>query len=435
MSDATETIHDIHACLPQVRSKISANSQPGTPQVKYDALLLEAGLRQALVTARSLGGRGLRIAAMETTAIVPTFWSRWCHQAFVSRTTGSAESHLTYLKQVLERSGARVLITSSDANVELLRRHRAQLEQHVRIALAKEPALAVAIDKEQTLEVARQLGLAIPRSVSVEVVSDIEGALREIGLPAVLKPVQSWVGDEQYGQRLACRLVTTSEEARCAVEDLASLGGKVLCQQFLSGRREAVSFIYAQGKFYAGFAQWAKRVLPPLGGQSVLRQSIAMPADIGTQAECLVREIDLEGYSEVEFRRDSAGRPFLMEINPRLSASVELAVRAGVDFPYLLYQWANGDEIDVVKGYRTGSWMRYLRGDFATTLLALSERGRPGVSPPHRAVLDFCLTFLAPMRYDYLDWQDPLPACAAVIDFARLAVQQVGRSLSRRKGR
>jgi hypothetical protein len=49
-----------------------------------------------------------------------------------------------------------------------------------------------------------------------------------------------------------------------------------------------------------------------------------------------------------------------MEINPRLSASVEVAVRAGVDFPYLLYQWANGDPIDHVEYYRVGRWMCYL---------------------------------------------------------------------------
>src|SRR5213596_1719701 len=80
----------------------------------------------------------------------------------------------------------------------------------------------------------------------------------------------------------------------------------------------------------ARFAQWAKRTSPPLGGNSVLRQSIAIPADIGGDAESLVREINLEGYSEVEFRRDAAGVPYLMEINPRLSASVEVAVRAEI---------------------------------------------------------------------------------------------------------
>src|SRR2546429_3087672 len=99
----------------------------------------------------------------------------------------------------------------------------------------------------------------------------------------------------------------------------------------------------------------------------------------------------LEGYCEVEFRRDATGVPYLMEINPRRSASVEIAVRAGVDFPYLLYQWASGGPIDKAESYRVGGWMRHLHGDLMTTIAALEERGRPGVMPPVSAVLSFGL--------------------------------------------
>src|SRR5207245_9002975 len=122
---------------------------------------------------------------------------------------------------------------------------------------------------------------------------------------------------------------TRSEEARGAVAGVTRFGGGTLFQQLLQGRREAVSFLYANGEMLARFAQWAKRTAPPLGGTSVLRQSIAVPPDIGNQAERLVREINLEGSSDVEFRRDSAARPYLLEIKPGLCASPELAVRAG----------------------------------------------------------------------------------------------------------
>jgi predicted ATP-grasp superfamily ATP-dependent carboligase len=171
--------------------------------------------------------------------------------------------------------------------------------------------------------------------------------------------------------------------------------------------------LYAEGRVLARFAQWAKRTEPPLGGTSVVRQSIAMPADIGAQAERLVRAMELEGYSEVEFRRDDDGTPYLMEINPRLSASVEVAVRAGVDFPWLLYRWARGEQIDEVPGYRVGVWMRYLAGDIRTTVMALVQHGRLGIPAPSQVIRDFCADFFLPAAYDYLDWQDPLPACAA----------------------
>jgi cation diffusion facilitator CzcD-associated flavoprotein CzcO/CelD/BcsL family acetyltransferase involved in cellulose biosynthesis/predicted ATP-grasp superfamily ATP-dependent carboligase len=388
----------------------------------FDALVLDARLRQSLVTVRSLGRRGLSVAALESFNNVPTFSSRWCQQGFVCAADEGTDAYLAYLEQVLERTGARVLIPSSDGTIELLRQHRARLEQRARIALANQPAMTIAVNKGQTLAVAKRLGIGVPRGLVVSTVSEVPAALKEIGLPAVVKPAESWLWDKQHGARVGSLVVTTPDEARRAVAELTRFGGVTLFQQLLSGRREAVSFLYADGKMYARFAQWAKRTRPQLGGESVLRQSIAVPHDIGEQAERLVREIDLEGYSEVEFRRDSAGVPYLMEINPRLSASVEIAVRSGVDFPYLLYQWASGGPIDQVESYRTGGWMRYLAGDIMTTITALKQQGRPEVTPPVQAVLDFGLAFCRPMGYDYLDWKDPLPAVKATTDFTRYLV-------------
>jgi predicted ATP-grasp superfamily ATP-dependent carboligase len=398
----------------------SLETRPG-----LDALVLDAGLRQSLAAVRSLGRRGLSVAALDRCGNAPAFFSRWCRQGWVCPAGVATDAYLAYLDQVLTRTGARVIIPSGDGTIDLLRKHRALVERRARIALAKEESLSIAVNKERTLAIATRLGIGVPRGVVVRSVSEVPAALEAIGLPAVVKPCESWLSDERQGVRVTSQLVTTAEEARRAIAELTRFGGVTLFQQLLSGRREAVSFLYAGGEIRARFAQWAKRTAPPLGGESVLRQSIAVPADIGAQAERLVREIDLEGYSEVEFRRDSAGVPYLMEINPRLSASVGIAVTSGVDFPWLLYQWANGGSPDKVESYRTGGWMRYLKGDLMTTLAAFRQRGRPGLTPPGLAVLGFGLSFFRPMHYDYLDWADPLPALRATADFTRHAVKSV----------
>ena len=434
MSNSLDKSHNAGYLL-QVESNelISDNSPPTARPVTYDALILDAKLRQSLTTVRSLGSRGLRVTALETFAGVPTFSSRWCRQAFVCPADEGTEQYLTYLEQVLDRTSARVLITSSDGTIALIRRHRERLERRVGVALASEPALVIAINKEQTLKIAKKLGLGVPRGITVSAVSEVAAALREIGLPAVVKPVESWLQGEQRGARVSTRLVTTPEEAYRAVEELTRFGGTTLFQQFLSGRRESLGLLYANGEIYARFAQWTKRSDPPLGGVSVLHQSITFPADIGNQAERLVREIELEGYSQFEFRRDDVGNPFLMEINPRLNMTIENAVRAGVDFPYLLYQWASGEQIDRVRSYRTGGWMRDLRGDMMTTLAMVRQPGRPDAPSPARAILDFCISFSIPMGYTYVDWKDPRPVWVATIGFARNLLQRAGRMISRRK--
>src|SRR5437763_16050936 len=147
---------------------ITRDSQPAPRLVIYDALVLDAGLPQSLMTVRSLGSRGLRVAALETFAGAPTFSSRWCQKAFVCPAEVGTKDYLTYLEQILDSTGARVLITSSDGTVAFIRRHREQLERRVHIALAREPALGIAVNKEQTLEIAKQLGVGVPRGMNVK---------------------------------------------------------------------------------------------------------------------------------------------------------------------------------------------------------------------------------------------------------------------------
>src|SRR5262249_48131457 len=142
---------------------------------------------------------------------------------------------------------AKVLITSSDATIALIRRHRQKLEQFTRIALAKEPALSIAVNKNQTLEIAKGLGLLIPKGVHIASSDDVDVAIRNIGLPAVVKPVESWTSNDREGARFGAELVTTAQEAQLVVQAMTRFGGSVLYQHFLDGRREAVSFLYANG--------------------------------------------------------------------------------------------------------------------------------------------------------------------------------------------
>ena len=69
---------------------------------------------------------------------------------------------------------------------------------------------------------------------------------------------------QEGGARLASRLVMTADEAKVAVEDLTRLGGTILFQQFLTGRREAISLLYADHEVHASFHN----------GRSALRTTI-----------------------------------------------------------------------------------------------------------------------------------------------------------------
>jgi len=403
---------EIPASLPQAATII--RQRRGDARA-VDAFVLDANSRQALVFLRALGRLGIGCGAVESFPEVAAFRSRWCDVSAVVPDIGHApDAFIEALIELLERYPARAIIPTADGSIEVLRAHRARIERHSRVAVGSEAALDVAVSKARTLAIAAELGIAIPRSMPVSDVSEVPAALREVGYPAVLKPLQSWVEKDGVGTRVVCAAVLNEDEAKRGVADVLQQGGSVVAQEWLPGAREAISFLYAGGTVWARFAQVAHRMNPPLGGSSVLRESISLPADAASGAECLIRTIGLEGYSEVEFRRDASGRPVLMEINPRLSASVEIAVRSGVNFPYLLYAWAAGEPIKQIVEYRTGIRMRWLGGDIRYLIETITHQGRPDVSPLPRAVSTFALDFLRPAAYDYIDLADLWPAWQAI---------------------
>jgi predicted ATP-grasp superfamily ATP-dependent carboligase len=168
---------------------------------------------------------------------------------------------------------------------------------------------------------------------------------------------------------------------------------------------------------------------PALGGSSIFRESIPVPDDSGAAAEALVEAGGLTGYSEVEFRRDSGGRPVLMEINPRISASLEVAVRAGVDFPTLIYAWATGGPLVDVTKYRYGVKVRWLGGDVRWLVDTVRAQGRPDVFPVGRALWEFSRDFARRGGYDYMTRDDLRPAAIATWRAARSASRIAAKRL------
>jgi len=417
-----------------------ASHKGGEP---VEALVLDGAQRQSLVAARVLGRSGLRVAVAEAADlgdrrfVPPAFASRWSlHNAVLPSYHGEPSGYVKGLLELLVERPARVLLPSMDGSIAAIRPYRSSFEElNVALALASESALEVANDKRRTLDVANILGIPTPRTVPIGRLDDAPMALTEVGYPAVIKPVRSWVAHGPIGCRVASQVVLDEHEAVQCVGRFHQIGSPVVAQQWVGGAREAVSIFYAHGRVWAAFAQLARRTVPVLGGVSVVRESVPMPPELWSNAVALVEALELEGYCEVEFRRDAQGLPLLMEINARLSGSLEVAVRSGVDFPLLLWQWSAGESLTPNPDYRTGVRMRYLKGDVKWLQENLECRGRPDSVAPARAVWTFARDFLRRQGYDYVDQGDVRPAWAAFAADVGVAGRRAGKKVKGRLGR
>ncbi len=400
------------------------------PADQYDVLILDGSHKHSLTSARSLARAGLRVAIGESVGQYPprheppSFRSRYCARAlvlpdYVSEPAAYADAVLTFVRE----HGVKVVLPVGDANITLLAPQRERFtEAGSFLAVASEASLEIANDKTRTLEVASKLDIDYPKSVTVQAVEDLKTAEAQFGYPYVLKPTISWTG--AVANRMVPLEVMTEAEAVEATTRFLATGCDVIAQQLATGSREGVSLFIVNGELLAYCGCAALRTTPPLGGVSVMRESIPVSEELLNAAVSLAMTIGVEGPSEVEFRRDANGKPLLMEINARLAGTLENAIHSGVDFPLMIWQWGTGQPIQPVKSYRTGVRTRWLAGDLRWLWDGVMQAGRPDSVPLSRGLVTFTAEFFRTRHYDFVDPRDLRPAFAEVWDTAGIIKKQ-----------
>jgi predicted ATP-grasp superfamily ATP-dependent carboligase len=403
----------------------------------YDALVLDAATKQGLASVRSLGRAGLRVAVGECFAEcdparpVAAFCSRYSARNVVLPSFGDdAAAFAAGVVEFVRECPTRVVLPAMDGSIAALLPQRDQLAAlGCVLALPSDDVLAITNDKDRTLQIARSLGIGYPVTMRIDSIDDVAAMLASFRFPVVLKPTVSW--SAQASIRLLPVEVVDEVEAARAVQAFRGAGATVLAQRWASGRREGVTLFVVDGEVLACCAHVAHRTSPSLGGASVMRESLPVPADIYSAAVSLVTAIGLEGVCEVEFRRDAAGYPLLMEMNARLAGTIENSVRSGLDFPLMIWQWATGQPVARVKECKTGVRTRWLRGDMRWIRENYGRVGRPDSVSRSRALWTFGSEFFRTRHYDFIDRHDLRPAItelrntAAAIRRSRKSQQQL----------
>jgi predicted ATP-grasp superfamily ATP-dependent carboligase len=403
-------------------------------------LVTDARGNHALATVRSLGGRGVRVAAADSVPWAKAMYSRYCGaRATYPCPSEDLAAFQAALLRLLDAVRPRLLMPMTERTILALLERRAEVEARTTLApLPDEGALGTAFDKSRTIALAESLGIATPRSVCPAGPTDLARVVAGVAFPAVVKPRTSEVHTADG------RIAPSGRVQYCVgPDDLAEKYAAVhrhaprpLVQEFVPGDGYGVSALYRHGRVRALFAYRRLRMVRPTGSGSALRESIALPPGMADAAVRLLDALHWHGVAMVEFKLDPRdGRPRLMEINGRFWNSLPLAVAAGVDFPWLLYTLATEGDVPECFDYRVGVRARWLVGDCRHLVEVM--RGRPagwtdGFPERGRTARDFLRFFGRDLHYDVESLSDPLPAVADVAD---VVLQPLAAARARRRRR
>ncbi|MBN2516526.1 MAG: ATP-grasp domain-containing protein [Deltaproteobacteria bacterium] len=369
-----------------------------------EVFITDGHWRKSLAAVRALGKKGIKVTVGESTGLATAAFSRYCNKAVVYPSPFfSPSDFVDFLHRELSHHSHRLLLPMEDETLTLISRHHQDFSRLTYLPVVPAEKLQFARSKDNVLKTAAQQGIPIPKTWFINSISDLETLKSSFTYPAVIKPT---MGSGALG-------IAYPRNSSELLEHYLSVHKRFpypMIQEYIprEGPGYGASFLVNEnGRVKASFIHKRLREYPVTGGASTLRES-ARHDDIRDMALALLKTLDWFGVAMVEFKIDLRdGIPKLMEINPRFWGSLHLSVEAGVNFPYLLYRMARGENFKPVEQYEIGKRCRWvLPGDILHFMYN-----------PKRARLlpDFFHFWQKNTVYDICSFRDPLPVLGRIL--------------------
>jgi D-alanine-D-alanine ligase len=202
---------------------------------------------------------------------------------------------------------------------------------------------AIGMDKLRSKRLAQAAGVATPEFAVLRVASDLDLALKRLGLPMIVKP-------GSQGSSVGMARVERAEDLPQAWKNALRVEPLVFAESWITGGEYTVSILQGQAlpsirietprSFYDYEAKYLRddtRYFCPSGLAAAAEQQLAKLALASFDA------CGAEGWGRADFMLDAAGKPLLLEINtvPGMTdhSLVPMAARtAGIDFDELVWR-------------------------------------------------------------------------------------------------
>lgn len=357
--------------------------------MELDVLIVDDRSRAALAACRSLGGKGLAVGVLGSpNSLAAT--SKYCAKAYPSKNLTSE-----VVRDILSQASPSLLLPVTDSALSLCQHFPEKLPYG---AVEK---LSLIQDKSKLLSLAE--GIRVP------ITAPYSESQNWNTFPCVVKErsAQGWSGQERPKQGVKyCASATELENL--------SLEGEYIIQELIPGSGVGVFALCDRGEPLVLFAHERLLEKPPSGGVSVLSRSITLDDAPVEEAKILLKQLNWSGVAMVEFKKTHDGF-VLMEINPRLWGSLQLAISSGVDFPWLIWLWQN-QMLDSAEGraalgaagrYQAGLRLRWDLGCIDHLLIRIKSEGLSALRAV--AINNELLLFKGQTIHETLSLTDPAP--------------------------
>lgn len=356
-----------------------------------------------LAVIRALGEEGVPVIAVYYDERDMGYLSRYVIEKFRAPHPVKQEiEFITLLKEIGTRYPMSVLYPASDASLVPISRHKSFLESYFRVACPDWKITELFIEKINTYALADAIGVAAPKTVVPKCIEDAKRYAESALYPCLVKPSEGHIYNALFGKKMT--LANNSEELIDAYLKADAAGLDVMLQEFIPGEdAQGVNYnaYYINGKPVVEFTAQKVRSAPPQTGSPCLVIS-SQNDEVLQPGRDILFAMDFSGFACTEFKKDPRDGVYkLMEVNGRHNLSGLVAVRAGVNFPYMQYRHLICGEIPTANPYKIGvAWIDLTRDLYFGVKQWIKDLN---------SLRKFFQPYRKPRTFAILDFKDPLP--------------------------
>ncbi|MBN1503851.1 MAG: ATP-grasp domain-containing protein [Candidatus Eisenbacteria bacterium] len=314
-------------------------------------LIVGAGFLQSFAIRRA-AEMGLYVVAVDRDINAPGF--RWCHKREVADTKDARAC----LDVARRESVDAVVSVCTDLAV----RSVAFVAERLGLPGLSAEAAALATDKWLMREALARAGVGCPDFGKAESVEQARDAASRVGLPCVIKPVDS------VGSRGVTKVGAQSEVDRAFASAVsASASGSAVVEGFVDGPEMSIEAVTSHGKTWIAAVTDKITTGPPHFVEVGHTQPsvFSWNASVRQTVDSCVRALGIDfSATHTELRMTPSG-PVVMEVGARLGGdritSDLVPLSCGVDLMETVIRVALGEDPVVAPKWERGSAIRYLQ--------------------------------------------------------------------------
>lgn len=313
---------------------------------------------------RALGSMGVPVIAARYDERDMGHVSRYVAESMrVPHPADREDDFIASLLECAPRLEGAFLLPSTDAALVAVSRHKRELERRYVVGCTDWDVTELFIDKKRTYARAQEVGVPAPRTAVPRCIEDVERYALTARYPCLVKPSEG----HRYFDRFRKKMVKADDldQLLAAYREATGAGFEVMLQEFIPGdpsQGANYNSYSCAGETLVEFTAAKIRNAPRDTGSPCCNVSARIPEVLGPGRRIL-QAMGFSGYACTEFKKDPRDGVYkLMEVNGRHNLSSLLAVRCGINFPWIHYRHLVYDELPSACDYQTGIyWIDILR--------------------------------------------------------------------------